>query len=408
MRAPLTPIKAFVHDAAALGKGGSTGAADDSRLSQWLLVAQSAERLAELKPEQRDDYVRMLVSSVLPPREGRPTQIEGDGRKPVNAVAGLAERLRLEAEDMERGGCFEMAFTTISSVCQMLARGKDSVTAKLLATAHLGRVARSIGELNVASDCYTTVTTEGTSISDGPVAAHGYIGLGNVAYTRGNRPSQKACYAKALELAPEGSPVELSAHQGLMVTANQQGEFADAMLHGWRAHDLAPPESEVQLEIIANVANTALYGGFYAAALVGFEYVIQRSPLVRNRLPVIGGGLRAAARVGEVGKVDEIERKGKEDVRHSTAPFEIARFYYCAAEARFILKDRDAVGPLIKASLALADTYGFHELRMRAESLLTTQMDSPKVTPPEAEFVVDVSDPRVRTGISRLRSLAFA
>lgn len=408
MRAPLTPIKAFVHDAAALGKGGSAGAADDSRLSQWLLVAQSAERLAELKPEQRDDYVRMLVSSVLPPREGRPTQIEGDGRAPQAALTQLAERLRIEAEDMERGGCFELAFTTVSAVCQMLARGKDALTAKLLATAHLGRVARSIGDLNAASDCYKTVTTEGGAIADGPVAAHGFIGLGNVAYTRGNRPSQKQCFSKALELAPEGSPVELSAHQGLLITANQQGELADAMLHGWRAHDLAPPESEVQLEIIANVANTAFYGGFYSAALAGFEYVIQRSPLVRNRLPVIGGGLRAAARVGEADKVDEIERKGKEDVKHSTAPFEIARFYFCAAEARHILKDRDAVRPLVEASLALADTYGFHELRMRAESLLTTKIDSPKVTPPEAEFIVDASDPRVKTGISRLRSLALA
>jgi len=407
MRAPLTPIKAFVHDATTMGDAGDSSAADDPRLSQWLLVAQAAERLAELRPGQRGAYVRMLEGRVLPVRLGRPTQIEGDGRIPVDADAELAERLRMEAEDMERAGCFELALSTVSSVCQILAKEpKKRLTARLLATAHMGRVIRQIGELGAAADCYTTVITEAQRAKDGPVAAHGFIGLGNVAHARGNRPSQKSFFHRALELAARGSPVELSAHQGLMVTANQQGELADALLHGWRAHDLALPESEVQLEIIANVANTAFCAGFFVAALSGFEFVIQRSSLTRNRLPAIGGGLRAAARAGEGARVLEIERIGYEDIKRSAAPYDVARFFFCAAEAKRILNDHSAVSPLVQASLSLADTYGFHELRIRAESLLTAAAPTAHVPAPETEFVVDASDPLVSSGISRLYALS--
>jgi len=406
MRAPLTPIKAFVQDATKRGQAGDASSAEDPRLSQWLLVAQAAERLAELKPAQRSEYVKMLGSTVLPAREGRPTQIEGDGRVPTDAIAELAERLRMEAEDMERAGCFELALTTVSSVCQMLARG--SLTARLLATAHLGRVTRQIGELSSAADCYTTVTTEGQRVSDGPVAAHGFIGLGNVAHSRGNRPSQKAFFLKALELAAKGSPVELSAHQGLLITANQQGELAEALLHGWRAHDLAPPESQVQFETLINLANTALQAGFPTAALAGFDYVVQRTTETRNRLVCIGGGIQAAARMHNRAQVEVFEQLGHDEVKRAAAPYDVARFYFWAAEARHLLHDEHLVASLVRDSLALADAHGFHELRLRAESLLQpSQPDSRRaLTTPVAEF--ESSDPIVKSGIGRLRALAPA
>lgn len=406
MRAPLTPIKAFVHDAKTLGQAGGTSSSDDPRLSQWLLVAQAAERLAELKPMQRGEYAKMLGNSVLPLRADRPTQIEGDGRVPADAISELAERLRLEAEDMERAGCFELALTTVSSVCQMLARG--SLTARLLATAHLGRVTRQIGELGSAVDCYTTVTDTGLAVNDGPVAAHGFIGLGNVAFTRGNRPAQKSFFLKALELAAKGSPIELSAHQGLMVTANQQGELADALLHGWRAHDLAPPDSEVRIDTLTNLADTALKAGFYAAAASGFDYVIQRTTLSRLRLPAIGGGIQAAAHQGNRQQVDELEELGRSEVKRAALPHESAKFFFCAAAARQTLGDRASVETLITASLQLADSYGFHELQLKAESLRDSlQVKSPAPKPVRA-FVVDDGDPIVKDGIHRLSALSFA
>ena len=405
MRAPLTAIKAFLRDAATLGKAGDTSSADDPRMSQWLSVAQAAEHLAELRPAQRSEYAQILGSSVLPRRVERPTQIEGDGRVPTDAITELGERLRLEAEDMERAGCFELALTTVSSVCQMVARG--SVTARLLATAHLGRVTRQIGELHAAVDCYTTVTHAGMAINDGPVAAHGFIGLGNVAFARGNRPAQKAFFLRALELSVKGSPVELSAHQGLMVTANQQGELADALLHGWRAHDLAPQHSESQLEIINNLSSTALYAGFYAAALSGYDFVIQKSSIPRTRLPAIDGGIRAAARSGERNRVTLFEQLGRDELKRGAAPYDAARFLFCAAEAHQFLQEHHLAKPLLAESIALADTFGFHELSIRGDAMLD-QATVRLATETQTTFdVIDATDPIVQHGISRLSALSL-
>ena len=405
MRAPLTPIKAFVLDAATLSKAGEASSVDDPRLSQWLSVAQAADRLAELKPAQRSEYAQMLGHSVLPFRAERPTLIEGDGRTPTDAISELGERLRLEAEDMERAGCFELALTTVSSVCQMLARG--SLTARLLATAHLGRVTRQIGELRSAVDCYTTVTNAALAINDGPVAAHGFIGLGNVAFARGNRPAQKAFFLRALELAVQGSPVELSAHQGLMVTANQQGELADALLHGWRAHDLAPQHSESQLEIINNLSSTALYAGFYAAALSGYDFVIQKSSIPRTRLPAIDGGIRAAARSGERNRVQLFEQLGRDELKRGAAPYDAARFLFCAAEAHQFLQESHLAKPLLAESIALADNFGFYELSIRGDAMLDQTAVTRSTNTQTTFVVVDSSDPIVQNGIGRLSALSM-
>lgn len=406
MRAPLTPIKAFIHDAATLGQQADNFAADDPRLSQWLLVAQASERLARLKPAERGEYVTMLRTSVLPLRAGRPTQIEGDGRVPTDALAELAERLRLDAEDMERAGCFELALTTVASVCQMLSRRPERLTARLLATAHLGRVVRQIGEFNSAVDCYTTVTTEGQAMKDGPVAAHGYIGLGNVAHARGNRPSQKAFFLKALDLAVKGSRVELSAHQGLLVTANLEGHLADALLHGWRAHDLAPPKSEAQYETVTNMSHTALHSGFYAAAQSGFDYVVLHALVPRIRLPAITGSIRAATRLKEHHKLDSFEDQGRIEASRTSNPFETAAFYFWAAVARKEFGDLAAAAPLLQSSLYLAEKFGLHELRLRAENLLTSDADSTPAGPSPASRYADDNDPVVMDGIGRLTALA--
>jgi len=406
MRAPLTPIKAFLRDAATLANSGDTSSVDDPRLPQWLSVAQAAERLAELRPAQRGEYANILRGSVLTLRTERPTQIEGDGRTPADAISKLGERLRLEAEDMERAGCFELALTTVSSVCQMLARG--SVTARLLATAHLGRVTRQIGELSSAIDCYTTVSKTGLGISDGPVAAHGFIGLGNVAHARGNRPDQKTYYLRALELAAKGSPVELSAHQGLMVTANQQGELADALLHGWCVHDLALPNSEVQFETLTNLAETALKAGFSEAASSGFDYVIQRTTLSRLRLPAIGGGLQAAALSCNRALADKLEVMGRAEAKGAALPHESAKFFMRAAEARRSLGESASVESLIDAASLLADTFGFHELQFSVESLRNSLRAKQPTHHAITAFVTDASDPVIKVGISRLSSLSCA
>lgn len=404
MRAPLTPLKAFVHDAANLGRAGTNTASDDPRLTQWLAVAQAAERLANLAPAQRSEYAATLATRVLPDRDERPTQIEGDGRIPTDALGRLGERLRLEAEDMERAGCFELARTTVASVCQMLAHAP--LTGRLLATAHLGRVNRQIGDLPAAVDCYSTVTEQGKAANDGPLAAHGFIGLGNVAHHRGNRPAQKSFFEQALGLAAKGGPVELSARQGLAITAYQEGHLADALLHGWRAHDLAPPNSIVQFEVLVNLADTALYAGFFTAALAGYEFVIQRCTVTRVLVPTIYSGLRAASRTGNRAQVDSLEALGKAEINKSSAKHDEASFYFWAAEARHNLGDYERARELVNQCLQIANKHEFHELRVRGELLLDAKPGTPATKPEGPVFNFDAANPVVQVGIGRLTALS--
>lgn len=403
MRAPLTPLKAFVHDAAAIGRADSPGSTDDPRLSQWLSVAQAAERLAGLPTTKRAEYATRLTGNVLQFRDGRPTQTEGDGRAPTDALGQLAERIRLDAEDMEKAGCFELARTTVSFVCQMLARAP--LTARLLATAHLGRVNRQIGDLGAAVDCYTTVTTQGTQVNDGPVAAHGYIGLGNVAHARGNRPQQKAFFDLALGLAAKGSPAEMLAHQGLMIVATTQDHLADALLHGWRAHDLAPPSSEFQFSIIGNLAYTAYSAGFTTAALSGSMHVLEFSRVPFNRLGAIGTAMRAAARTQERDEMHKLQALADSELNAGAPPFESARLLMRCAEAWCTAGECERVQPLVERGLTIADRIGFHELRHEGEALLKKAAVGIKLSV-AIHSQYDPTDDVVVTGIGRLEALA--
>lgn len=403
MRAPLTPLKAFVHDAAVLGRADSPGSSEDPRLSQWLMVAQAAERLAGLPAKHREEYAARLSGGVLQSRDGRPTQTEGDGRAPTDVLGQLAERIRLDAEDMERAGCFELARTTVSFVCQMLARAP--LTNRLLATAHLGRVNRQLGELAAAVDCYSTVTEQGQAVNDGPVAAHGFIGLGNVANARGNRPQQKAFFERALGLAAKGSQAELSAHQGLMDVATVQNQLADALLHGWRAHDLAPPNSEVQVAIVGNLAHTAFASGFYLASLAGSEHVLSRSRFVSNRLASMGTYARAAARLGRRDDVLRMQSQAERELSECALPFETARLRLRCAEAWLMLGEFSRVETLIAQTLETADQFGFHELRIQSETLLQTARSQADLeAAPQGTY--DPSDEIIIGGIGRLEALA--
>lgn len=405
MRAPLTPLKAFVHDAARRNNAESIGRAEDPRLSQWLNVAQAAERLATMRGSQREEYASRLGSRVLPERDERPTQVEGDGRAPADALSKLGERLRVEAEDMERAGCFELARTTVSSVCQMLSDAP--ATGRLLAMAHLGRVNRQIGDLTAAVDCYQTVASGAHALHDGPIASHAYIGLGNVAHQRGNRPRQKSSFERALASAARGSPQELSAHQGLMIVANAQNELVEALLHGWRAHDLAPADSEEQLAMIGNLSSTALYGGFYLAALNGALHVLQFSRVAFHRLPAIGGGMRAAAHLRRIEDVVRLYALCDAERAQGAAPFDSARLALWAAEAWKLLGDHERATALVTSSLEISDRWGFHELRLSAEDLIAVQPERVPVREREASRVV-ADDPNVLVGIGRLEALALA
>ena len=405
MRAPLTPLKAFLSDSERLGDTEPIDVAD-TRLSRWLSVAQAAVRIAALSPNDRPEYVSSLCSGLLPPTDNRPTQIDGDGSKPLDELAKLGERFRVEAEEMERAGCFELALVTVSSICRTLSTG--AVSQRLLASVHMGRVMRGMGDLDNATECYTSVTDDAIKYGEGPIAAHGYIGLGNVASELGNKPLQKAHYLDALRLSPPGSPVELSSRMGLMIVARAQNDLADALLHGWRAHDLSPPNSDVQFSIINNMARVAHQAGFLDAAKAGFEFAIQQSTVPRSRITFIASSLPTLVQLGLRSEITRLVDAGSTEITKGAPPFEVSMFLLSAAETWHALGEYLQSETYANRAEELADRLRFNEVRMKVDALrrlprsnATSRSEWQRTSSQPPVF----SDDTIRIGLHRLEAL---
>jgi tetratricopeptide (TPR) repeat protein len=405
MRSPLPALQAFAHDARALASMEDERA---ERLTTWLAVAKAAERLCVLGESERDAYLAEIPATLLPETEQRPTQVHDAKPAPTDALGRLAERLRLEAEQMERSGCFELAFTTVASVCRLVAHGGS--VPRLTATVQLGRIARQLGDLDSAADCYQQVTEVALHERDGPLAAFGFIGLGNLARNRGNRPLERSLFERALTLAHPGGRVEAMASQGLMNVAISENRPIDALLHGWRAYDLASDESETRAMILSNLALVSLQADFAEAALRGFLHALSLTDVPRIQLPTISGAIRAAARLREHRRVHQLNAEGEAAAERARMPFESARFLLYAGEAWTTVGDIAFARRRYADAIAIAREYGFHEVVLRAEEALD-RLDRAE-TPPSRPNLTSASvshDPAGRAvaaaGIARMEAL---
>ncbi len=410
MRSPLTALEAFTRDARV-----ATTVIGDAypRLAGWFAVTKAAEQLCVMRDDERTAYVATLASGVLPPSPARPTLIHDAMLPPNDPLGRVTERLRVEAEDMERAGCFEMAFTTVAAACR-LSVDADLVS-RLTATAHLGRIARQLGDLGTAADCYDVVVGEAARVRDGPLGALGILGQGNLARTRGNRPEERRLYDVALSLAHPGGVCEGSAHIGLMNVASAENRFSEALSHGWRAFDVSPDGSDARALALSNLAFAALRSGFAGAALKGFLHVLTLSGTTRIRLPVISGAMRSAAMRDDRQTVHELEQVGREEASHANMPFEVASFTFHAAEAWQTLTDFEAARRLLLETRRIADQYGFHELGLKADAALTS-FEHERLTPSRAptsapgsatSHAIATVDDLELVGIRRLEALSL-
>ena len=402
MRSPLTALQAFSRDA-----HDTTDASHDTdpRLAGWLAVAKAAERISAMRHEARAPYASSLARTVLPPSTVRPTLRHDRQGAPTEPIAQFAERLRVEAEEMERAGCYEMAFTTVSAVCR-LARETDLVS-QLTATAHLGRIARQLGDSTTATDCYECVVTEASRVRDGPLGALGLLGLGNLARSRGNRPEERRLFSLALSLAHPGGTGEFSAQQGLMLLAMSEHRLPDALVHGWRAFDLSDEGSDARAIALSNLAFAALHGNFPGAALSGFLHTLSMTTVARIRLTSIGGAMRAAAARRNRSLVAELAATGQREAAVANVPFEIATFSFGGGQAWQTLHEWDAAVAMLTRSRDIARTHRFSELSTKADEALGQIEFARSVESVATPWVDDArQDAVVPGGIERLEALA--
>ncbi len=365
MRSPLPALQAFSRDAFETKQHADNA---DPRLSGWFAVTKAAERLCGMRRDDRQSYLLSLAHGVLPPSSARPTLRHDVTDAPAEPIAKLTERLRLEAEDMERAGCYEMAFATVSAACR-LSRESD-VVSQLTATAHLGRIARQLGDSGAATDCYEAVVAEATRVRDGPLQALGILGLGNLARSRGNRPEERRLFNVALALAHPGGTCETSARLGMMTLLLSEHRLPEALDHGWRAFDLTASDSDERATIVSNIAFAALHADFAGAALSGFLHVLTLTRVLRIRLPAIGGGMRAAASRNEIPVVERLGSIGDEEASRANIPFVVAGYALNAGLAWLRVRAWDDATSLLGLARSIGDERDFHEIVANADQAL--------------------------------------
>ncbi|MCC6244122.1 MAG: hypothetical protein IT353_14870 [Gemmatimonadaceae bacterium] len=409
MRKPLSPLQAFAEDAR-LAAERSVELGNDLLL--WLSVAQSADQCCIARGTSRGRAVKQAMLLLAPFASLRPTMIHDARPAPDSEVARLAERFRAAAEDMERAGCFELAFTTVSAVCRFTASqpvdgGDYSVAA--LAMLHLGRVARQMNDIEVAEDCYQSMLAISVRERDAPLEARGHIGLALLHDMRGNTPLSKEEYLMALRLATPFGGAYRSALQGLLTVALTQEKLADALLYGWQLHDAAADHLESRVGALGDLAGVALRAGFFDAALSGYLHARELCPQPGVRSVSIAGAMRAASHLGESERVHNLDAELLADLAAANLPHNSALCLLYAAESLHRVGFEDTAEIRRTACHEIASRFGYHEFTFKADALLTawsSRVPAVDIAPRTAEEASEVGDPAFDCGIARLRTLS--
>lgn len=407
MRKPLSPLQAFAEDA----RTGIERAFDESaELVTWLSLAQAADTLSNLRATDRIVALGQAKELLLPFASKRPSMVHDARPAPVDEISVVAEQFRVAAEAMEMAGCFELAYATVSAVCRLTSHSEYVDTA--LATTQLGRIARQMNDLATAEDCYTSMLSTCVRKRDGPLAARGHIGLALLQDMRGNLPAAKQGYFKARGLAVPMGPTYAMACQGLMTISIDGDQLADALIYGWDFFDASEGDIDLRASALADLSVIALRAGFYEPALAGLEHALTLSQTPRIRMVVLAAAIRAAARLGNVAKVQGYDANLEINIARANFPYVASMVLMYSAEAWGVLGQFEAANARLQRSLRLAEQFGFEEYVFRGEALAESWTRARRNEIRLGDIVVekpikgDRYDPQVVTAIHRLELLS--
>lgn len=398
MREPLLPMDAYTVD---VGEG-DRWAGHPTQPHGWFSVTHIAMRVASLPPERRQWFLDTLPEEILPAWDRRPTHVCHDCPPPSDPIAIAAEQFRVAAEDMERDGCFEMAYTTVSAAARLAATVDSSGT--LSACNHLARIVRQLGETHEAEALYEGVIAEAKQRGYPSVAGYAFTGLGNLAIMRGNRPAQLEFYGEALRLAPKGTALESAARWGLMNHALAMNSLPDALIHGWRAFDLSSTDED-RAGILSNLASVAYHAGFTQEAVDGFSRALGMTSTPRLWLSIAAAAAPAAGAAGRPAVLERLETEGR---AHSgvSGPFEGSQWLLGLAEGWATVRAWDSAARCAHQGRTLAQVHEFHEVVYRLDQVLERILTQ-SVAPEEWTTAPDPSalPAAARRGLARLSTV---
>lgn len=360
----LAPFEAFARDAVALNVEE-----DESRLPiRWLAAAQVASRLADARGSQRK---QLLATWVRQQAEDGPDGVWSALAVPgipVRDLASASGALCRIAEDMERGGALNLAYSTVTNMrIAMLERGPAG--ARGAAAWQQARILRQMGLLEEAQDTYECAQEDAVRAGDKELEARALLGQAVVAGHRGNYPAVRDAARRALTLVPADSPIAADAHNDLMIAAMAARDFESAYEHGWRGYDAASKDAVRRTSMIVNLSCLALRTGRLRAARRGFLCAFSDADMPQRQLPALGGLVLVAGAQGDRVELTRLAAVTDRVAGTSALPYEVAVVQFELAEAWKQTGDLEKAGERLARARDLANAHGFNEVVFRSDLL---------------------------------------
>lgn len=377
---PTSPTEAYAADLARLQQPGPLGPSDDA----WVLFGHTLSRFAgcsaadvgRTAPGVAD---LLAVSVVAMGMSAESTVLRAanalralNDPEPVFVAAydrctELVVATQAVAEEQELAGGFALAYATLHSV---LAAFGDRIAPRAHGNvlAHMGRAARQFGALDLASNLYDDAITIGYDCEALDVVARALLGHGTLAVTRGNYPSGREHFERALVNADIVKDTELirNAHHGLQNCGMATGDLDAAMVHGWNVLRLCiAPDSRA--EALMNMAEICRLSGEHRAALSTYAVAIEWTSQPRIRLHAISGALQSAVALKRDAEAKRYVAELNAALPMTLDTYSQALIGIEFADSLHKLGDAKSAAAHLREARKLSAKHSFHELVHRAE-----------------------------------------
>jgi len=284
------------------------------------------------------------------------------------AASTLVTHVRGAAADAEEAGAVALARETLTDLLELSANAPPLDRGLVLL--QLGRIARTLGEIDAAVDLLTAAGDLGRAEGVPELELRESLGKAVVARTRGNYPEARRLFEAALAAAVALKLEDAvgNSHHGLMSVAVASGDYDAALTHGWQALSSARTQASREAEMLGNLAHVCAKAGYQAAALAGFMAALARTHAPRLRLPFLGGVAESAARLCLADRVDAAARAITSEASNGF-PFESADAWFAVSRAHRLLGETAAGDAAAKRAAAIAEAHGFYEFVHRLEQL---------------------------------------
>jgi len=358
--------------------------------AQWLNVGALLENASLLPVEQRQghlDAATDIVRAALGPARWAMGH-RMDPFEPANERS-LEGRFRTYCEIVEDMGALALADAML--VAYLAADPTADTIERWRVEAVRARLAWKAGELDVATERYRRIGQAARQEHSDELRVRAWVGEAIAARQRGNHPRSRELATRAARLAERRGMRRLAAlsYQTLTVPAASAGDFASALVYGWRAYLHAVGEPTMESEALSNIGQIFLDLGHPVPATAAFRAVIARASSDRILVPVFGSLAMAASRTGDRDVVEWAQREVSARARAGATPYVVASAQLDLARAWADLQVHERAESARREALAIALEHRFHEIVHHAEVPLIAAAPARQILSTSAEEVAD-------------------